>query len=112
MADKTIEEGVADLKAKRVELAAELKRALEASDACRGVNTRAGQCGCRQRWREGSEAVRRSAATNMLDRPTVIGIARELGWHEAADWIETNMSAYAELVFCGLGVDDEASRPY
>lgn len=57
----------------------------------------------------GIEEVRRSGATNMLDRPMVIDIARLLDYDEAADWIEANKSTYAELVFRGLEVDDEVS---
>jgi hypothetical protein len=37
---------------------------------------------------EGLEFVRRSGATNMLDRPMVLQLAREWNLTETADWIE------------------------
>lgn len=51
---------------------------------------------------EGIEAVRRSAATNMLDRATVAGIAGALGHTPARDWIRANPTAYAEGIFRGF----------
>lgn len=54
---------------------------------------------------QGIEAVRSSGLTNMLDRPMVIRLALELGYPEAADWIESHLTDYAEGVFRGFCVD-------
>ena len=53
---------------------------------------------------KGIEAVRRSGRTNMLDRVAVAAIALELGYVEAAFWIEdtANRKAYAEGIFNGF----------
>lgn len=58
------------------------------------------------------EAVRESGATNMLDRPLVIEIARAFGADEAADWIEVHRSEYAEGIFRGFisETDGDASK--
>jgi hypothetical protein len=48
------------------------------------------------------EAVRDSGATNMLDRPRVIEIARAFGCDEAAAWIEAHRSDYANGIFRGF----------
>lgn len=45
------------------------------------------------------EAVRGSAATNMLDRPRVIEIAHAFGCDEAAVWIAAHRSDYANGIF-------------
>ena len=50
----------------------------------------------------GIDAVRKSGLTNMLARPVVIKLARELGFPEAANWIENNRKLYAEGVFKGF----------
>ncbi len=50
----------------------------------------------------GIDAVRRSGLTNMLDRPIVIELARELGFSETAEWIESNRKLYAEGIFKGF----------
>ena len=57
----------------------------------------------------GIEAVRQSGATNMLDRPAVQRIARELGYEEIADWLadKGNHPAYAQGIFRGFEPDDE-----
>ena len=53
---------------------------------------------------EGIEAVRKSGRTNMLDRNAVAAIALDLGFVEAAFWIEdkSNHKAYAEGIFRGF----------
>ena len=53
---------------------------------------------------EGIEAVRKSGRTNMLDRNAVAAIALDLGFVEAAFWIEdkSNQKAYAEGIFRGF----------
>ena len=58
---------------------------------------------------EGLEFIRQSGATNMLDRPMVLEMAREFGFEETADWIEnTDRRTYAELIFKGpIVIDDE-----
>jgi len=37
---------------------------------------------------DGLEAVRTSGLTNMLDRPVVVELARQMGFDETARWIE------------------------
>ena len=59
---------------------------------------------------QGLEAVRRSGATNMLDRPAVIQIAQELGYPETARWIEGHHGQYAEGLFKGFVVDPEEGK--
>ena len=59
---------------------------------------------------QGVDAVRLSGLTNMLDRPAVIRIAGELGFPEAARWIETHTKEYAEGVFRGFVVDSEGGK--
>jgi len=54
----------------------------------------------------GITAVRDSGLTNMLAAPVVIRLAREMGFHEAARWIQTNTARYAELVFPGAEVEE------
>lgn len=59
---------------------------------------------------QGIDAVRLSGLTNMLDRPEVVRIAGELGFPEAARWIETHPKEYAEGVFRGFVVDPEGGK--
>jgi len=59
---------------------------------------------------QGIDAVRQSGLTNMLDRPEVVRIAGELGFPEAARWIETHPKEYAEGVFRGFVVDPEGGK--
>jgi len=54
----------------------------------------------------GIEAVRKSGLTNMLDRPMVIKLAWELGFPDAAEWIENNRKQYAEGIFKGFRADN------
>ena len=53
---------------------------------------------------EGIEAVRQSGKTNMLDRPAVAAIALELGYVDAAFWLDdkANHTAYATGIFHGF----------
>lgn len=57
---------------------------------------------------EGLEAVRQSGQTNMLDRPNVARIASEFGFYETADWVENNRRKYAEGIFKGFEIDNDA----
>ncbi len=49
-----------------------------------------------------------SGATNMLDRPRVIEIARAFGAEEAADWIEAHRSQFAKGIFQGFVAESGA----
>jgi len=60
---------------------------------------------------QGIDAVRLSGLTNMLDRPAVVRIARELGFPEAARWIETHTKEYTEGVFRGFIVEAQGGKP-
>ena len=56
---------------------------------------------------DGLEAVRRSGMTNMLDRTTVLMLAREWGFEATADWIESaGRKTYGELIFRGPRIVD------
>lgn len=59
---------------------------------------------------EGLEFIRQSGVTNMLDRPTVLQLAREWEFEATADWIESvGTRTYAELIFKGpIVIDGEA----
>ena len=59
---------------------------------------------------QGIEAVRLSGLTNMLDRPEVVRIARELDFTEAAGWIEAHPKEYAEGVFRGFVVEPDGGK--
>jgi len=48
------------------------------------------------------DAIRRSGVTNMLDRPTVVEIARKLDFHDEALWIEQHAGEYAQCIFRGV----------
>lgn len=51
---------------------------------------------------EGLEIIRRSGATNMLDRQMVLHLAREWDFVETADWIErVDTRTYGRLIFQG-----------
>ncbi|WP_051328133.1 recombinase family protein [Desulfatirhabdium butyrativorans] len=60
---------------------------------------------------QGIDAVRLSGQTNMLDRPVVARLAGELGWSDAARWIEEHPKGYAEGVFRGFVVDPQGGKP-
>lgn len=62
---------------------------------------------------KGLETVRRSGRTNMLDWQAVSRIADELGYPEAARWVEDQRKHYAEGIFQGFEPivnDDEGSE--
>jgi hypothetical protein len=51
---------------------------------------------------DGLEFIRKSGATNMLDRPMVLNLAREWDFAETADWIESvDIGTYGRLIFQG-----------
>jgi hypothetical protein len=56
---------------------------------------------------EGIEAVRDSGMFNMLDLPAVAGLARQMGFDDAADWLNnrSNHPAYAQGIFRGFEPD-------
>jgi hypothetical protein len=54
----------------------------------------------------GLMAVRHSGRTNMLEVGTVQHVANELGYHDAAGWIEANRNAYIRGVHNGFEVAD------
>lgn len=59
---------------------------------------------------EGLEFIRRSGATNMLDRPIVLHLARAWNFNETADWIESVDSAtYGRLIIEGPDIIEEES---
>ena len=58
----------------------------------------------------GLMAVRHSGQTNMLKVGMVQYVANELGYHNAADWIEENRSAYIRGVYNGFEVADMGAR--
>jgi hypothetical protein len=53
---------------------------------------------------DGIEAVRASGTTNMLDRPRVIELLCDLGFDEAAAWVEAHRDLYARAIFHGFEV--------
>lgn len=62
---------------------------------------------------DGLEFIRRSGATNMLDRPMVLHLAREWDFTETADWIErVDTGTYGRLIFQGPDViaDDQTDQ--
>lgn len=62
---------------------------------------------------DGLEVIRQSGATNMLDRPVVIHLARAWNLAETADWIESiDTETYGRLIFEGPEVipDEEMSQ--
>jgi hypothetical protein len=62
---------------------------------------------------DGLESIRRSGATNMLDRPVVLHLAREWDFTATADWIErVDTGTYGRLILQGPEVveDDRADQ--
>ncbi len=53
---------------------------------------------------DGITAARDSGMFNMMDLPAVAGLARQLGFDDAADWLNdrSNRSTYAEGIFRGF----------
>jgi hypothetical protein len=59
---------------------------------------------------EGLEFIRRSGATNMLDRPMVLNLAREWHLNDTADWIESvDTGTYGRLILLGPDVIGDES---
>ena len=56
---------------------------------------------------DGLEAVRLSGLSNMFDRPVVARLAEEMGYDEAAEWIETHKRLYAEGIFRGFEPEED-----
>jgi hypothetical protein len=56
---------------------------------------------------DGIEAVRRSGRTNMLDRPRVAQLCDELGFYEAALWVNDHRDLYARAIFSGFCITEE-----
>ena len=56
---------------------------------------------------EGIKAVRDSGLTNILARPVVVELAAQMGFEEAARWIEAHNREYAEGVFRGFEPEGE-----
>jgi len=56
---------------------------------------------------DGLEAVRQSGLTNMLDRPVVARLAEEMGFEDAAEWVETHRKEYAEGIFRGFEAQED-----
>lgn len=62
---------------------------------------------------DGLEFIKQSGATNMLDRPVVLEMAREWGLADTADWIEqADTGTYGRLILLGPDVvdDDQTDR--
>ena len=55
---------------------------------------------------EGIIAVRDSGATNMLDRNTVIQLCGDMGFYEAAVWIQEHKCEYSHGIFEGFQAAD------
>ena len=57
---------------------------------------------------EGIAAVRDSGMFNMLDLPAVAGLARQMGFDEAADWLydRGNHPTYAQGIFRGFQAEE------
>ena len=51
---------------------------------------------------EGISFVRESGKVNMLDRPMVAKICMDMGFHEAALWVNDNRKLYSEGIFNGF----------
>ena len=58
---------------------------------------------------EGIAAVRGSGMFNMLDLAAVAGLARQMGFDEAADWLidRGNRKAYAQGIFRGFAAEGD-----
>ena len=58
---------------------------------------------------EGIDAARRAGLFNMLDLPAIAGLTRQLGFDEAADWLNDrrNRETYAEGIFRGFAPEGE-----
>ena len=56
---------------------------------------------------EGLDAVLQSGLTNMLDRPVVARLAVEMGFENAAQWVEAHRKEYAEGIFRGFEAEED-----
>ena len=56
---------------------------------------------------DGLEAVRESGFTNMLDRPVVIELARQMGFDETARWIEDHHKEFAQCIFHSVEAQED-----
>jgi len=56
---------------------------------------------------EGITFVRDSGKVNMFDRPMVAKICMDMGYHEAALWINDNRKLYSEGIFQGFEATEE-----
>jgi hypothetical protein len=58
---------------------------------------------------EGIDAARNSGLFNMLDLTAIAGLTRQLGFDEAADWLNDrgNRKTYAEGIFRGFAPEEE-----
>ncbi|MHB9036349.1 MAG: DUF5049 domain-containing protein [Armatimonadota bacterium] len=56
---------------------------------------------------DGILAVRNCGRTNMLDLPEVVRLAIEMGFIDAAVWIENERSLYSRGLFLGFETIDE-----
>lgn len=64
---------------------------------------------------DGLEFIRRSGATNMLDRPVVLTLAKEWDFLETAEWIErVDTGTYGRLILQGPDIveDDGADQQF
>ena len=59
---------------------------------------------------DGITAVRDSGKTNMFDRPVVARLCMDMGYHEAALWVNDNKTEYANSIFQGLEAVDDAEQ--
>jgi len=57
---------------------------------------------------EGLEYVRESGETNMFDRRAVQKIASREGYYATLLWLEDHQKEYAEGIFSGFAVSEEA----
>jgi hypothetical protein len=60
----------------------------------------------------GIRAARDSGMFNMMDLSAIAGLTRQLGFDEAADWLNDrgNRRAYAAGIFRGFAPDDEGGK--
>lgn len=58
---------------------------------------------------EGIAAVRDSGMFNMMDLPAVAGLARQMGFDDAADWLgdRCNRSTYSQGIYRGFASEGE-----
>jgi hypothetical protein len=59
---------------------------------------------------DGITAVRDSGKTNMLDRNSVAKLCSDMGYYEAALWVNDNKKEYAEGIFNGFEVEVAEGR--